>query len=307
MAGISDKALKTPYGQNKYRFNGGNELQNKEFSDGSGLEMYDATFRMYDAQIGRFWQLDPLALINEDWSPYSFASDNPILLNDPFGLADDSAALVPAPKPKPLPKPVCIVCGLPKPDVAKAAGPAPTQGNVHAGGDDHGTLWHLWNDHNVVTDAAYALNDYNPLAKAYDWFSTAITGHDSYDVKQNMVQASTKVLASVPIGGVGKVVQVGEVLIEEGASSIFSYITPKIAAQMARRGWSEELIHSVVNSPFAVRTAVNRATGHAATAFFTKEGFYVVKDNITNEVIQISNRLDPGWIPDAAIVNPFKP
>ena len=76
---------------------------------------------------------------------------------------------------------------------------------------------------------------------------------------------------------------------------------------MAQRGWTSELIHGVINNPVATRTTVNRATQHAATAYFTKEGFYVVKDNITNEVIQISNRLDPGWVPDATIVNPFKP
>jgi len=86
MAGISDKALKTPYAENKYRFNGGSELQNKEFSDGSGIETYDAAFRMYDPQIGRFWQIDPLADVNENSSPYSFVGDNPIKYNDPSGL-----------------------------------------------------------------------------------------------------------------------------------------------------------------------------------------------------------------------------
>ena len=87
MAGISDKAIKSNYAENKYRGNGGNELQNKEFSDGSGLEEYDASFRMYDPQLGRFGSIDPLADAFEDYSPYSFAGDNPISYNDPLGLA----------------------------------------------------------------------------------------------------------------------------------------------------------------------------------------------------------------------------
>lgn len=47
MAGISNKALKSQYKENKYRFQK-QELQNKEFDDGSGLEMYEFKYR-FDA------------------------------------------------------------------------------------------------------------------------------------------------------------------------------------------------------------------------------------------------------------------
>jgi RHS repeat-associated protein len=87
MSGISDKALKTPYAENKYRFNGGNELQNKEFSDGSGLELYDAHARSFDPQLGRFWQIDSMSDKNnqESLTPYQFGADDPSRYNDPSG------------------------------------------------------------------------------------------------------------------------------------------------------------------------------------------------------------------------------
>jgi RHS repeat-associated protein len=88
MAGISSKALKPYYAENKYKFNGGNELQSKEFSDGSGLEWYDAAHRMYDPQTGRFAKIDDFADLILTSSPYGFVEDNPILKNDPLGLKD---------------------------------------------------------------------------------------------------------------------------------------------------------------------------------------------------------------------------
>jgi RHS repeat-associated protein len=88
MAGIS-MAVKTNNIENKYKFNKGSQLQNKEFSDGSGLEMYDAVNRMYDPQLGRFWQLDEFGEIKLSWSAYSFADDNPISYSDPLGLTPE--------------------------------------------------------------------------------------------------------------------------------------------------------------------------------------------------------------------------
>jgi protein-disulfide isomerase len=78
-------------------------------------------------------------------------------------------------------------------------------------------------------------------------------------------------------------------------------ITRKIQRQLVTRGWTVEEIDDVLSQPFAMRPALNRATGNAGTAYFRSDGHYVVRDNATADIIQISNRNDPNWIPDPAI------
>ena len=65
----------------RYLYNG------KELNEEFGLNFYDYGARWYDAGMGSWWEVDPLAEKFYPESPYSYSGNNPIVNIDPDGLA----------------------------------------------------------------------------------------------------------------------------------------------------------------------------------------------------------------------------
>ncbi|WP_305983550.1 RHS repeat-associated core domain-containing protein [Roseivirga thermotolerans] len=64
---------------NQFKYNG------KELNEEFDLNWYDYGARNYDAQLGRWFNVDPLAYVYLEQSPYHYSYNNPLNFRDPDG------------------------------------------------------------------------------------------------------------------------------------------------------------------------------------------------------------------------------
>ncbi len=74
---LNYSALYNP--ENEYTYNGKEQVKH----------LYDYGARYYDASIGRWLSVDPLAGKYPGWSPFNYVLGNPVMLVDPTGMAPD--------------------------------------------------------------------------------------------------------------------------------------------------------------------------------------------------------------------------
>ncbi|UOE45625.1 colicin E5-related ribonuclease [Agromyces larvae] len=80
-------------------------------------------------------------------------------------------------------------------------------------------------------------------------------------------------------------------------------IGPKIERQMSGRGWTRDMVEDLIENPS--RTVATRDTrwlsngvernDAPATAYLNSRGGYVVRNDETGDIVQVSNLNDPNW------------
>lgn len=120
---------------------------------------------------------------------------------------------------------------------------------------------------------------------------------------QWVIREGNQILARLSQRAVTQALDVGTVTTNRAASGLVYSLSDKIRRQMVERGWEVADIDSVLSAP--ARTVKTpdwrplrdgaRIDHDPATAYIRADGHYVVRNNLTDEIIQISNRFDPNW------------
>ncbi len=275
---------------NHYKFTG------KERDAESGLDNFD--FRYFGSSLGRFMSADDGSDQDADnpqsWNLYSYVRNNPLKYTDPDGhdciyIDNDSGEMT----------------GFNRGDCDNS-----TEEKANSGVYVNGTV------NSIELNGQDQVTGYSGTGDQFGVFTMGVIQppgaapppqvNDPGMIPGmlgpgDLILFSGVKLPSVVTDLFGKLF--GSILGKgaEDAAETASKIVPdvdnlsnKIVRQMVTRGWTKQEILDTVNAgkTFPV---VNKATGGAATEYVSASGKFVVVDNATKQVIQVSG---PGFLPN---------
>jgi RHS repeat-associated protein len=104
------------------------------------------------------------------------------------------------------------------------------------------------------------------------------------------VSSETYAVASLGAGLARGVVVAGANALTNSFRAASTVLGKKAVGDMAKRGWTEAMVRGTVRNPVGVARGLEAATGQATTYFFRAEGSFVVRNDATRVIIQVSDR-----------------
>ncbi|MCL4472454.1 MAG: hypothetical protein M1539_04400 [Actinobacteria bacterium] len=237
--------------------------------------------REYDPSLGRFISQDPLkgtATDPQQRNRYQYVGNDPLTrydlsgmmwgVDDALGWAEDRAT-----------------------DVAEGWRITMNDPSAYASGV--GDMLHPRNAVVVVR-----------IFSGYNQFESMVNAKSPSEAFMHGTFWATDIIG---IFGAGKLITAGEGCISEAIAGDAINVTDttfgtKIEGQLAKRGWTKQLAQSTIENP--VRTVPTRDLRYLsdggrldepATAYYSRRGGYIVRNDRTGDIVQVSDRTNSAW------------